>query len=324
MGGFTGSDAPPRPRARMVLAVLGVVTLAVVAVPVLARALGWEAGPLAYLLALMPWIALASLIPVALALAARSWALVAAAAGIALLSWWWQAPLLTASAAVEDDAARVATLNVTFGGADADAVVALVRERDLDLLALEELTPAAAAALHEAGLDDLLPYSEVHAEEGFTGTGLWSRARMTDARSVPGYTSRVVMATTVLGGTERAVVAAHPMAPGATSNRLWRAELDALGALIAEAGPQVLVLGDLNAARDHAGLRAWEAADCVDAPDQAGAGFLPTFPEGRGPFPVAAIDHVYACGSDLRATSVAAVTVAGADHRALVVVYGTT
>lgn len=324
MGDTARPRTRTRTRSRTVLTALAVLLLAAVALPAIARLLGWEAGLLAYLLALMPWVALAALVPVALALAARAWPLAAAGAALAALCWWWQVPLLTSSPPVADDALHIATLNVTFGAASAEEVVALVADHDLDVLALEELTPSAEAALREAGLDALMPFSEVHAEEGFTGTGLWSRVPLQDARSVPGYTSQVVAATIPLAGLDRSVIVAHPMAPGVTSNRLWRTELDRLGELIESSGPQVLLLGDLNASRDHAGLRAWESAGCVDAPDQAGAGFVPTFPEGRGPLPVAAIDHVYSCESDLRATQVHSVSVAGADHRALVVTFGTT
>ena len=319
MGGTTTA----RSRARTVLAALAILTLVGVAVPLVARLTGAEAGPLAIMVALMPWVALASLVPVALAVAARAWPVLAAAVAAAVLCWWWQVPLMTADQALGDDALRAGTLNVTFGGADADAVVALVRDQQLDLLALQELTPAAERSLREAGLDDLLPYSEVRAEDGFTGTGLWSSAPLEDAGGVDGFTSRVVTATVALGGERRTVIVAHPMAPAPLSNRLWRAELDALAALVAGTEGPVLLAGDLNATRDHAGLRALAESGCVDAADQAGAGFVPTFPEGRGPFPVAAIDHVYSCGSHLRATSVTSVAVSGADHRALVAVYGT-
>lgn len=323
--GDTVSDRPRTgTRARAMMTLLAALSLAAVAMPALARLLGWEAGPLAYVLALMPWVAVASLVPLALALLARAWRLAILAAAVASLCWWWQAPLLTTDAVAVDDALRVATLNLTFGRAEAAAVVELARAHDLDLLALQELTPDAEAALREEGLDSLLPYSEVRAEEGFTGTGLWSRRPLTEGRAVPGYTSQVVVATVGAPGAGRTVIVAHPMAPGIASNRLWRTELDTLSALVESAGPQVVVLGDLNASRDHRGLRAWEARSCADAADQAGAGFVPTFPEGRGPFPVAAIDHVYTCESDLRATAVRSVSVAGADHRALVVTFGTT
>ena len=85
-------------------------------------------------------------------------------------------------------------------------------------------------------------------------------------------------------------------------------------------GP-VIVAGDFNATRDQRPFRDLEALGFVDAADQAGAGFVPTFPDGRLPMPVVAIDHVMVRDSRLSAVSVTSVVVPGADHRALVVTY---
>lgn len=315
---------PEQTRARHVARTLAVLALVAVSIPVLARLTGIEAGPLAILVALMPWVTLACLIPLALALAARAWAVAGIAAGVLALCVAWQAPLFSAGAGAtaEDAALTVASVSATFGRVDADAVVALVREGEVDVLAVQELTPDAADALVAARLEDTLPYAVLLPEKGFTGTGLWSALPLGDSGEVEGMTSRAPWAVAEVDGRAVTVFAPHPAAPGPTDHARWAADLDVLRDAVAEIDGAVLVVGDLNATRDHRAFRAIEALGCVDAADDAGAGFLPTFPEGRGLFPVAAIDHVLECGTGLGAVAVETTSIEGADHRALVVRYG--
>ena len=308
-----------RPFARVAAAV----SLAAVAVPVLARLTGWEPGPVAYLVSLMPWVTLACVIPVALALLARSGRLTVAAVLPLAVCIAWIAPLFDSSAVASgaDADLRVATINATFGQADADAIVAMVRDHSVDVLAVEELTPGEADALHAAGLDDAMPYSEVHAEQGFTGAGLWSRQPLASSESVGGLCSRAVRIDIVVASEPLAIYAVHPMAPGVIDHSVWDADMEALATLLEPHDGAVLVAGDFNTTRDHRSFRRLESLGFVDAADQAGAGFLPTFPEGVLPMPLVAIDHVLARDSQLSAVSVQTISIPGADHRALVVTY---
>ena len=106
---------------------LGVAALVGVAVPVAARLTGIEAGPLALLVAFMPWVTLACAVPLVLALLARSRVLVAVAAVLTALCVWFQVPLFTGGSD-GDTTLTVASVNMTLGAADADAVVKLVRD----------------------------------------------------------------------------------------------------------------------------------------------------------------------------------------------------
>ena len=56
---------------------------------------------------------------------------------------------------------RVMTLNCRYGRANAAAIVGAVKEHDVAVLALQELTDDLVAALDEAGLSDLLPYRQL-------------------------------------------------------------------------------------------------------------------------------------------------------------------
>lgn len=74
---------------------------------------------------------------------------------------------------------RVMTLNCRYGRANADDIVAAVRERNIDVLALQELSEELTKRLVEAGLADLLPYRQLGTPHDDTDNGgfngLWSR-----------------------------------------------------------------------------------------------------------------------------------------------------
>lgn len=327
------ASAPPEARRstwRRALTIVAALALAAVLVPVVARLFGWEAGPLAFVVALMPWVTLAGVVPILLALAARSWVLLAASVAVTVLGVGWAVPMFSSQQALGGEALTVATINLTFGGADANAVVRLVERNQVDVLAAQEVTPESAEALSLAGLDDLLPYSQVAAEPGITGTALWSSTPLTDAesldgfagaKSIDGYASRAVRGDIKASGKSLTVLAVHPNAPGPITHAGWDASMMHLTELLKAQSEPMLVLGDFNTTRDHQVFRDIESLGFIDAADQAGAGFVPTFPEGRSAWPFVAIDHVLVGNIDLVATSVSTATVPGADHRMLLVTY---
>ncbi len=309
-----------RERVRPVDVILGIAGIALL-VPFLARLTGIEAGPLAYASAFTPWFTVAWLVLLLIAAVARRWAVLAAVAVPAAVSVAWALPMFTAAPASADADVTVATVNATFGQVDPAEVVAMVAERDIDLLAVQELTPESLEALLDAGLADELPYWSAAAASGFTGLGVWSATPLAVVETLDGFVSHTVYATAELGGETVTVLAAHPAAPGLLAHTSWLEDLALLeGAAEDTAGPMMIV-GDLNTTRDHEEFRALEADGFVDAADDAGAGFLPTFPEGRLPFPVVAIDHVMVRDLEWTASSVETVSLTGADHRALIVEY---
>ncbi|WP_062528638.1 endonuclease/exonuclease/phosphatase family protein [Demequina rhizosphaerae] len=311
---------------------LAIIALVALLVPVVARLAGWEAGPLAVIVSLMPWVTLACVVPIVLSLLARDWILLGASAAVAGLCLWWIAPIFVASTAEGPVALRVATFSLANGGADADAVVDLVREHDLDLLALTELTPDAQERLEAAGLDDLLPYSAEYPGEWKYGTGLWSTRPLAEAEPLPGFTAQAIRAEVGLGGDHLTVIVAHPESPGVFDHSGWDADLVSLKAVLEAEQGAVLVAGDLNTTRDHRGFRQIESYGYVDAVDEAGAGFLATYPSGTFlrhhvpgssilAEPLVVIDHILAKDAGIVAAEVDAVEMPRSDHRALVAVY---
>ena len=85
----------PQGRARVVLFWIAIAALVPVAIAVFARATGFEGGPLAILVSVMPWVSLASILPLALAALSRSFALIVAAGILSAVCFGWQVPIFT-------------------------------------------------------------------------------------------------------------------------------------------------------------------------------------------------------------------------------------
>ncbi|MCB2412965.1 endonuclease/exonuclease/phosphatase family protein [Demequina sp. TTPB684] len=319
-------DAPrgSRPLWRRCAWWLALFALVAVLVPAIARLTGWEPGPLAWLVALMPWFTLACVVPLVLAGLARSVTLTVATLAVAALGVAWMAPLYVASPAQGETVLTVATLNLEYGQADADAVVRLVEDRSVDVLAVQELTPGVAADLRAAGLEERMPHAVLAAEPGYTGTGLWSRLPLDNEEIVEELSSQAVAAQVSVSGRPLTVFAIHPEAPALRSHPRWSADMDRLASILRDQNGGVLVAGDFNTTRDHAAFRRLEDLGYHDAADQAGAGFLPTFPAGSTLPPLVAIDHVISRDAGLVAAAADTARVAGTDHLAFIVEYAAT
>ena len=82
---------------RGVLLVVGAALVLGSAVAVLARLTGWEGGPLAYGVALLPWLTAGAALAVLLGVVMRSRALVAAALAVSAAGGWWLLPLYSSA-----------------------------------------------------------------------------------------------------------------------------------------------------------------------------------------------------------------------------------
>jgi endonuclease/exonuclease/phosphatase (EEP) superfamily protein YafD len=306
-----------------VLAVLVSLVCLGVAIPTVAVALRREPGILAIVTALMPYVALVSVVGLVLALVSSNRVLIAVAALLAVVNVAWQLPLFVADpGGTGTPVLRVMSSNLKFGAGDAQTVVDLVRTQHIDVLALEELTPDSVQRLRDAGLDDVLPYSRAQPETTFAGTGLWSRTPMSDVRPIEGLAAHAVAGVvTDAAGTKVTVVAVHPLAPGVDDHGGRDQDYGVLRAALAAITGSVVVAGDFNATRDQAPFRSLQSDGFLDAADQAGAGVQPTFPNHRNGRTIVAIDHVIARGLPARAVSWQTFDVPGSDHLAVVAVY---
>jgi endonuclease/exonuclease/phosphatase (EEP) superfamily protein YafD len=210
---------------------------------------------------------------------------------------------------------RVLTFNMFFGRADAEILVARVRQSGADVLFLQELTEEAVTRLKQAGLEDLMPHAQLELWGGSRGSGIYSRYPLGEGPQVT--STHMAQPTALLSlpdGDAVELVCVHPVTPqlGRGGATRWREELGVLpppGEL-----PRVLA-GDFNATLDHAAFRDVLRLGYADAAQQAGGALTPTWgPPGRRA--VLTLDHVLADrGCAVLGYSVHLVP--GSDHRAV-------
>jgi endonuclease/exonuclease/phosphatase (EEP) superfamily protein YafD len=253
---------------------------------------------------------------------ARPWLLTGA--GLALvglvLHGWWLAPLFVGPGGGHRTDLTVMTANLEFGDGDPTTVVRAATDRHVDVLVLEEVTPSELTHLRAAGLSELLPKSAGVPTTSASGTMVFSTYDLTDEAPLP--VANGGLSVTVKAPRPFRLLAVHTAQPVNSTER-WRHDLvtvrdQARDAV--KAGP-TLVVGDLNATRDHLGFRRILATGLSDADDVANSGWQPTWPTASRAWylrPLVTIDHVLSSGK-YAAVRTSTVSVPGTDHRALVV-----
>lgn len=220
------------------------------------------------------------------------------------------------------------TLNCRYGKASADAIIAAVRERHIDVLALQELSTDLIKRLERGGLRRILPYRQLGTPREKTDNGgfngIWSRTK--PKRGTHGIVS--IPAADVPGimlqtddGTSVAFASAHTKSP-MRGCREWSDGIRSLSALVpmprksvsagtgreeratgSKAGrgggsayPDVdiaVLMGDLNADIDHASFRELLRSGFRDAALAQARGHVNTFPS-QVPWPRIELDHIMA------------------------------
>lgn len=217
----------------------------------------------------------------------------------------------------------VLTANLREGQGDPSALARLAREHAVDVIALQEVTPEALAALRGDGIDADYPHTLDATADRWNGVALLSRHPLRD----PLVTRRgdLLRAEAVVGidplepDRDPAVLSVHVHAPWPPAPRPWREQLDELAEDLPERARPVIVAGDFNATLDHQPFRRLLRLGVRDAAVDAGAWWMRTYHAG---LPAIAIDHVVVAG--LVGLSASAHRVPGSDHLAVVVVLGRT
>jgi len=226
----------------------------------------------------------------------------------AVILWIWQLPPLrrtsqhaAAGPARESGSAptvvrlRLFTVNAQAGAADPAALLRILQSHNVDVLAVQELTPHMVSRLAAAGLEQLLPFSHLDPRPGSPGTGLWARWPLAPLPPVPGLRAAAPRARIdPLGGRPVTVTAAHLIAPMNGHAGIWQRELTLIRQALATVDEPQVVAGDFNASRDHRPFRDLLAAgfrDCADvSQNRSWPGF--TWPATGGMLPVMRLDHV--------------------------------
>lgn len=208
---------------------------------------------------------------------------------------------------------RVMSANVFKGKADAEALVALVRDLRPDVLAMQEQNPRFVGELTAAGLLELLPHRVIGDGGRLADGSIFSRFPLEET-GLELQSEFVAAIIDVPGGPPVPFICAHPMPPSAPR---WEASwLRCLAALPAPTGWMTggLVAGDFNASLDHPQFRSILSGGWRDAGNECGGGLLPTW--GDHGILRLTIDHILgppgAAFVDYRVDRLA-----GSDHRAV-------
>ena len=289
--------------ARWTLIVAGGVAVGPVVATLLLRQIAITTPWAVAYVAASPFVPVAGLAALVLFVLARSWIGVAVGAALTAVLLVTQVPLYLGSAAPTGPTSEltVMTVNLHFGLGDAADIVDTVRREGVELLAVQELDHGALAALEAAGLEDVLQHAWTRPDGGAAGNGLWSRYPLDPLPRRSGFGHPPVAATMDLHGLPVFVAAVHAVSPYPDDTARWSSELDELADWLGEVDGPAVVAGDFNATLDHPQFRDVLATGYRDAAEQAGAGFLPTFPANRRRLPLLiTIDHVLAQRRDRR------------------------
>jgi endonuclease/exonuclease/phosphatase (EEP) superfamily protein YafD len=290
--------------------VTALLLMAVALPPLLARlAGGYPPNPGPELAALAPLAVVPAVAAVIVAGFAAWWLAAVLAIPAALLVWWQLPPLRRARSRAAAGASRGAgsaaaafrlrllTVNAQGGAADPAAILRILRQHDVDVLAVQELTPWMVTRLAAAGLTAVLPFSHLDPRPGSRGTGLWARWPLAPLPPVPGLRSAAPRARVdPPGGFPVTLTAVHPVAPVRGHAASWRRELGMIQQALAASGEPQVVAGDFNATRDHRPFRVLLAAGFADGADASQSRSWPGFTwpaTGRKRrLPVMRLDHV--------------------------------
>jgi endonuclease/exonuclease/phosphatase (EEP) superfamily protein YafD len=190
---------------------------------------------------------------------------------------------------------RLFTVNAKGGRADPAVILRILRQHDVDVLAVQELTAPMVSWLTAAGLSEMLPFCHLDPRPGSGGTGLWACWPLTPLPPVPGIgsaTPRALIAPP--GGFPVTLTAVHPAAPIHGRADRWRHELAMIQRTLAAVDEPQVVAGDFNASRDHRAFREFLAAGFVDCADASQKRSWPgfTWPTDGRRQPVMRLDHV--------------------------------
>jgi endonuclease/exonuclease/phosphatase (EEP) superfamily protein YafD len=282
---------------------------------------GIPPGPGPKLAALAPVGALLAVAGAAVAAAAAWWLFLPLLVPAIILAWWQRPPgrpaLPGPTSLSTTGPMRVLTLNIKGGRADPGAVLDCLRQQQVDILAVQEMTAEWLLAVQQAGVTGLLPFGHADARPGSAGAGLWARWPLTPLASVPGTKNATPRARVEpAAGQPVTVTVVHPAAPVNRQERRWQQDLETVAAALAGSTGPHLVAGDFNASRDHRVFRDILRAGFVDCADAARQRHWPgfTWPADRRYPPLMRLDHVLGSRSGCVVHQARTMRVAGTDH----------
>ncbi|MDB6492001.1 endonuclease/exonuclease/phosphatase family protein [Bifidobacterium pseudocatenulatum] len=278
------------------------------------------------IVALMPWLGLLSVIIAIIATVFRTVGkrklLVALSVLCVIIQiiWHWGYAVPTNDRAIQPSATvRVMTFNTKQGCADAQQIVRTIQSEHVEILAMQEVSSGLLDRLHDAGIEDYLPYS-VSAQLTWHDNGgvnvLYSAHPLQETTQdlIPIESSSIPAATVDFNGRKVRFGSVHPFSPRPSNQGLWNKSLDSIAQLQHyDNGESYVLMGDFNSTWDHASFRYLLGDRFTDAGESAGEGLHMTYPSV---FPIAEIDHII-YDKGVYARNLETKRIQGSDHKAL-------
>lgn len=178
----------------------------------------------------------------------------------------------------------VLSWNIGNGLASPDRLAAAVRDSGADIVGLEEVSEAQAAAL-ETELADCYPWRALFGR-GIPGKGILSRFPIHDLKHLAFHTERPDLHAMVEreGGLMHVIIV-HPPPPAPQEINARSKQLAQLRKL-ADLPEPLLLMGDMNMTHWQQAYHELVSAGLLDAFAEAGRGSALTFPTRRGSLPL--------------------------------------
>ena len=296
--------------------------VAVVGAVAFTQLIGWDDVRAAVIMqALTPYLGLL-LVPVA------SWGLwrrsyttvtISCAIGFGLLVLATPLAFPATSPAVADHATllRVGAVNLLYTNDRTADIAADLGARDLDVIVFNEYTPAHRQELLASPLADHFGQRIERPGPGGAGVAVWSRRPSTVNGELPDLENESLDVTIDGPDGDIRLLAVHPPPP---VNKFdgWRRDLNTIERIARSAGPNTLLVGDLNVSPWHPTFRRLLDSGFTDAHAATGNGFSTSWPADGWIPAFVRIDHaLFSAG--LAAPAVEDFDVPGSDHRGFVV-----
>jgi endonuclease/exonuclease/phosphatase (EEP) superfamily protein YafD len=214
-------------------------------------------------------------------------------------------------------ALRVATANVLYVQRHPAQQRAELLALGADLLVLQEVSHAWAAALDAREVAEAFPHRRIEAREGAFGFAVLSRHPLSTVEEVDLAGVPLVDATMSVDGRPVRVFGVHTLPP--YRSRLadvWRRQLAILEARVRRVQGPLLVLGDFNASVHNPSLARVLGPRLRDAHGAVGRGLAPTWPN-HARRPPLTLDHVLV-STHFAVGAVREGRGSGSDHRPVV------
>lgn len=327
-----GKSALWKSAVTFVLAAIDVYLILVLSLVLAAKLGGQRFWPIEFASNFLHWLLIPAWFLLIGLAAARRWRRASLAAAASLIFVWLFGGLFLpnpqrACAAGPEVCMPLRVMSYNMFGiphADYTTQIATIRDSGADIVALQEVSEGAAAAV-EPELADLYPHRFLH-PIGIPGTGLLSKYPILSAEAIQLAPDALWNTRAVLdvNGVPVTVISAHPPPPGWTLRGGYQSrgtdQIRQLVAMAAEGGPTLLI-GDFNIVDQSPDYRLLADAGLHDAFREAGWGFGSTWHDRYGRFtrlpPLIRLDYVWYT-DHFRAVDAWVGPTAESDHRPVI------